>query len=57
MSRPKFLGGIADAVLRDWAKNIHNLWKSLCIKVMSKAQMNTQLVNNYQLNNRLLFGN
>lgn len=34
MSRPKFLEGIADKELHDWAKHLHSLWKSLCRKVM-----------------------
>ncbi|KAI4815751.1 hypothetical protein KUCAC02_005878, partial [Chaenocephalus aceratus] len=28
-TKPKFLGGIADQQLRNWAAKIHNLWKSL----------------------------
>lgn len=36
MCRPKFLGGIADKALHDWAKHLHSLWKSLCRKVIFK---------------------
>uniref|UniRef100_A0A665VZT1 Trehalase n=1 Tax=Echeneis naucrates TaxID=173247 RepID=A0A665VZT1_ECHNA len=31
--KPKFLGGIADQKLRDWAEKIHHLWKSLGRKI------------------------
>ncbi|XP_056229864.1 trehalase [Seriola aureovittata] len=31
--KPKFLGGIADQNLRDWAEKIHHLWKSLGRKI------------------------
>lgn len=34
ISRPKFLGGIADQELRNWAEQIHHLWKSLGRKVV-----------------------
>lgn len=33
ISRPKFLEGIADGVLRDWAEKMHSPWKFLCRKV------------------------
>lgn len=34
MHSPKFLEGIEDRALREWAKEIHSVWKSLCWKVM-----------------------
>lgn len=34
ISRPKFLEGIADQELRNWAEKIHHLWKSLGRKVV-----------------------
>ena len=33
-TRPKFLEGIADQELHNWAEKIHHLWKSLGRKVM-----------------------
>lgn len=35
MHSPRFLEGIQDKALREWAKDIHSVWKSLCWKVMN----------------------
>ncbi|XP_026173726.1 trehalase [Mastacembelus armatus] len=41
--KPKFLGGIADQELRDWAEKIHSLWKSLGRKVRADVQDHSEL--------------
>ncbi|XP_078102031.1 trehalase isoform X3 [Sander vitreus] len=40
---PKFLGGIADGELRNWAGKIHNLWKSLGRKMVSGVKDHPEL--------------
>ncbi|XP_026219255.1 trehalase isoform X1 [Anabas testudineus] len=40
---PKFLGKIADQELRDWAKNIHDLWKSLGRKIRASVKDHPEL--------------
>ncbi|XP_031719468.1 trehalase [Anarrhichthys ocellatus] len=42
-NKPKFLGGIADQELRNWAEKIHFLWKSLGRKVMSDVKDHPEL--------------
>ncbi|XP_070685049.1 trehalase [Pempheris klunzingeri] len=41
--KPKFLGGIADQKLRDWAEKIHNLWKSLGRKIRAGVKDHPEL--------------
>ncbi|KAK2846674.1 hypothetical protein Q5P01_009673 [Channa striata] len=41
--KPKFLGRIADQELRDWAKKLHNLWKSLGRKIRADVKDHPEL--------------
>ncbi|XP_051253058.1 trehalase [Dicentrarchus labrax] len=41
--KPKFLAGIADEELRNWAENIHNLWKSLGRKIRTDVKDHPEL--------------
>ncbi|XP_041797035.1 trehalase [Chelmon rostratus] len=41
--KPKFLGGIADPELRNWAEKIHNLWKSLGRKIHAGVKDHPEL--------------
>ncbi|XP_022617238.1 trehalase isoform X1 [Seriola dumerili] len=41
--KPKFLGGIADQNLRDWAEKIHHLWKSLGRKIHTGVKDHPEL--------------
>ncbi|XP_033968889.1 trehalase [Trematomus bernacchii] len=42
-TKPKFLGGIADQQLRNWAAKIHNLWKSLGRKIRTGVKDHPEL--------------
>lgn len=50
-SSPKFLEGIEDRALREWAKEIHSVWKSLCWKasadVMDHPERYSQIYSPY----------
>nr|XP_046245732.1 trehalase [Scatophagus argus] len=41
--KPKFVGGIADQELRNWAEIIHNLWKSLGRKIRAGVKDHPEL--------------
>lgn len=41
--KPKFLDGITDQELRDWAQKIHNLWKSLGRKIHADVKDHPEL--------------
>ncbi|KAM9359729.1 trehalase isoform 1-T2 [Symphorus nematophorus] len=42
-AKPKFLEGIADRDLRNWAENIHKLWKSLGRKIRDSVRVRPEL--------------
>ncbi|XP_062241520.1 trehalase [Platichthys flesus] len=48
-AKPKFLEGIADLKLREWAEKIHHLWKSLGRKISSGVRDHPELYSQIHL--------